>query len=197
MKATFFERLGSYAIDILLLSVIASLICSGITTNSSEASKKLDDITNKWNSGEITNEVYLEEYGNLMYDYQKGNVIPLAVNATLTIAYFVIFQYMNKGQTLGKKLFHIKVVDNKTEKPISILKGLLRSLITLGIISSCLNILFIYVLNKNTYFIPYITMGVIELLFDLVTIIFILYKQDGRGLHDLMANSKVIKEGRG
>ncbi len=197
MKATFFERLGSYAIDILLLSVIASLICSGITTNSSEASKKLDDITNKWNSGEITNEVYLEEYGNLMYDYQKGNVIPLAVNATLTIAYFVIFQYMNKGQTLGKKLFHIKVVDNKTEKPISILKGLLRSLITLGIISSCLNILFIYVLNKNTYFIPYITIGVIELLFDLVTIIFILYKQDGRGLHDLMANSKVIKEGRG
>lgn len=197
MKATFFERLGSYAIDILLLSVIASLICSGITTNSSEASKKLDDITNKWNSGEITNEVYLEEYGNLMYDYQKGNVIPLAVNTTLTIAYFVIFQYMNKGQTLGKKLFHIKVVDNKTEKPISILKGLLRSLITLGIISSCLNILFIYVLNKNTYFIPYITIGVIELLFDLVTIIFILYKQDGRGLHDLMANSKVIKEGRG
>lgn len=196
MRTTFFERLGAYLIDIILLSVISSIICSGITPDSTIINEHLDELSTKWQTGEITNEVYFEEYGHLMYDYEKDNIIPLVVNLSLTVAYFVIFQYMNKGQTLGKKALNIRVVDKTTEKPISILKGLVRSLIVLGILSSSLNILFIYILNRNTYFTGYTIVGMIEILFDLITMIFILYKKDSRGLHDLMVNSKVIKEGR-
>lgn len=196
MRTTFFERLGAYLIDIILLSVISSIICSGITPDSTIINEHLDELSTKWQTGEITNEVYFEEYGHLMYDYEKDNIIPLVVNLSLTVAYFVIFQYMNKGQTLGKKALNIRVVDKTTEKPISILKGLVRSLIVLGILSSSLNILFIYILNRNTYFTGYTIVGMIEILFDLITMILILYKKDSRGLHDLMVNSKVIKEGR-
>lgn len=196
MKSTFFERLLSYFIDAVLLSLIASLICMGLPNKSTEAEKKLNDLSNKLMNSEITSETYVEEYSEVMYDYQKDSLIPNAVSLALTIGYFVVFQYMNKGQTLGKKLLHIRVVDNKDEKPISIGRGLVRSLIILSIFSSTANILFIYLLNKNTYFIAYGLIGSLEFFFILLTIIFILYRKDGRGLHDMMANSKVIKEGR-
>lgn len=196
MKSTFFERLLSYIIDAVLLSLIASLICLGLPDKSTDAEKKLNDLSNKLIASEITNEAYVEEYSEIMYDYQKESLIPNAVSLVLTIGYFVVFQYMNKGQTLGKKLLGIRVVDSKDEKPISIVRGLVRSLFILSIISSIANILFIYILNKNNYFIAYGLIGSIEFIFILVTIIFILYRKDGRGLHDMMANSKVIKEGR-
>lgn len=196
MKSTFFERLLSYFIDVMLLSLIASLICMGLPDKSTEAEKQLNDLNNKLIASEITNEVFIEEYSEVMYDYQKSSLIPNIVSLVLTIGYFVVFQYMNKGQTLGKKLLGIRVVDNQNEKPISIIKGLLRSLFTMGILSSTANILFIYLLNKKNYFIAYGLVGFVEFLFILITTIFILYKKDGRGLHDMMANSKVIKEGR-
>ncbi len=196
MRTTFFERLGAFLIDIILLNVISSIICSGITPDSTIINEHLDELSTKWQTGEITNEVYFEEYGHLMYDYEKDNIISLVVNLSLTVAYFVVFQYMNKGQTLGKKTLNIRVVDKNTEKPISIVKGLVRSLIILGILSSSLNILFIYILNRDTYFNGYLIIGMIEILFDLITMVFILYKNDSRGLHDLMVNSKVIKERR-
>lgn len=197
MKSTFFERLLSYIIDAVLLTLISSLICLGLPDKSTDAEKKLDELSNKLIASEITSESYVKEYGEIMYDNQKENLIPSAVNLVLIIGYFVVFQYMNKGQTLGKKLLGIRVVDNKDEKPISIARGLVRSLFTLSIISSAVNIIFIYLLNRNNYFIAYGLIGSTEFLFILITIIFILYRKDGRGLHDMMANSKVIKEGRG
>ena len=114
----------------------------------------------------------------------------------LTIGYFVVFQYMNKGKTFGKMALAIQVVDANTEKPTSIIKGLIRSLIILGILSSCLELIFINFLAKDSYMTGYLAIGAIELIFIIVSVIFILYRQDGRGLHDLMANTKVIREGK-
>ena len=47
---------------------------------------------------------------------QKSSVIVLTASLVVTIAYFVVFQYLNKGQTLGKKLLKIKVKE-KGENP--------------------------------------------------------------------------------
>ena len=56
---------------------------------------------------------------------------------------------MNKGQSIGKKLLKLQVVDKDTEKPISILKGLLRSFIILSILSGTLFIVFLYIFNSK------------------------------------------------
>ena len=44
----------------------------------------------------ITPEEYLKEYKDVLYDYKKENVLQLGISVALTIAYYVIFQYMNK-----------------------------------------------------------------------------------------------------
>lgn len=196
MKATFFNRLGAYLIDTIIISLIFSLICLGFGNNESSSEKLMAELDNQLVEGTITPEVYLDEYSEVLYDYQKENILQSGISVALTIAYFVIFQYMNKGQTIGKKILKIKVVDKDTKEPISILKGLLRSFIVLSILSGTLCILFLYILNKNNYLISYTTLLFLEGIFTLITTILVLYRKDGRGLHDMIANTIVIKESR-
>lgn len=194
MKATFFERLSSYFLDTLIVSVIFSIICLGFGNQTSESEKAMEELQKQFMENSITQEEYIDRYQDLLYDYQKENVIQTGISVALTIAYYVVFQYMNKGQTIGKKALNIRVVDKNTKKPISILKGLLRSSIIMSILSGTLGIIFLYIMNKNYYFISYYIILFIELTFVLVTTMLVLYKKDGRGLHDLMTNTMVIKD---
>lgn len=196
MNATFFERIGAYFIDMLLIGFLASIICIALPNASEELTKEIEELSEKITKDEITEEEYFKEYTKIIYKEQKSNVLQTAVNAILTIGYFVVFQYTNKGQTIGKKLLKIKIVDIDTENPPTIIKGLIRSLFTLSIISSILNIIFIYILNENNYVIGYLTLSMIELIFMFITVTFIVYRKDRRGLHDIMANTKVIREGK-
>ena len=196
MKATFFERLGSYFIDTIIISFIFSIICLGFGDYQSNNEKLMEQLDNQLIEGTITPEQYLEDYSEVLYDYQKENALQSGISIALTIAYFVVFQYMNKGQTIGKKLLKIKVVDKDTKEPISILKGLLRSFIVFSILSGTLSMLFLYILSRKYYYISYLTLLIIEGIFTLTTIILVLYKKDSRGLHDMMANTIVIKESR-
>ncbi len=194
MKASFFERLGAYLIDTLILTFILAIITQGVITGETASEKKLAQLDEQLLAGEITNEVYLQEYTNLLYDYQKDTSLTAGISVGLTIAYFVVFQYMNKGQTLGKKLLKLRVVDKNTKKPTTIIKGLLRSLFILSIASGVLNLIFIFTLNKSNYYIGYGLILGFELIFSLITLMFILYRKDGRGLHDMMTQTEVIKE---
>ena len=196
MKATFFERLGAYLIDMIIVSFIFSFICLGFGSSVSKTEEKMQELDNMLIKNKITPEEYLEEYTIVLYDYQKENILQSAISLSLTIAYYVIFQYMNKGQTIGKKILNIKVVDQNTNKPISIIKGLLRSLIVFSIVSSSLNIAFLYIFNANNYLYSYLALLALEGIFTLITAIFILYKKDRRGLHDIISNTIVIKESR-
>jgi uncharacterized RDD family membrane protein YckC len=196
MKATFFERVGAYILDAIVISLIFSVICFGIGDNKKTEELLLEELDNKLLQSEITTNEYLDEYMDIMYDYQKETILTAGISLALTVAYFVVFQYMNKGQTIGKKLLKIQVVDKETKKPISILKGLLRTFLIASILSGTVSLITLYILNQNTYYMIYGTFLGIETLFVLITIILVLYKKDGRGLHDLMANTIVIKESR-
>ena len=196
MKATFLERVGAYFIDMLIVSFIFSLICLGFGNNISNSEFLMEKLDTQLIEGTITTEEYLEEYKDVLYDYQKETILQSGISVALTIAYYVIFQYMNKGQTLGKKILKIKVVDKNTEKPITLLKCLLRTFIVYSILSGTISILLLYIINKQYYFIAYTTLLLLEAIFTLITVMFVLYKKDGRGLHDIMANTVVIKESR-
>ena len=196
MKASFFERFGAYIIDILLISIIASFICSNLPQNKTNVEETISSLNEKYTSGEITTKEFYNEYNNLLYENQKNNKISTCVSLVLTIGYFVIFQYMNKGQTLGKKLLKIRVVDKENSEPPTIMKGLLRSIIVLGILSTTVSLIIINFANQKTYISSYYTLSVIETIFIFVSAILVLFKEDGRGLHDLMAGTNVIKEGR-
>lgn len=196
MKATFIERLGAYFLDIIIISILLSIIGYGLPKNAVDYEQELNDITEKYLNSEINTQKYIDETSIILYDNQKSNILSLGISVALIIGYFVIFQYMNQGQTFGKKLFKIKVVEKESKKTPSISSGFIRSLFILNIMSGILNIIFIYILNSKTYYIGYGITYIIETLFIIVTIFFVLYREDGRGLHDIMAKTTVIKERR-
>lgn len=195
MKVTFFDRITAYFIDLIILSLITTLISfSGIISNTNKYEERLTELTESYTSSEITDEEFIDEYSTILYENQKDNILGTSISIGLVIAYFVGFQYMNKGQTIGKKILHIRVVDKDTNQPTTIVKGLIRSLMIFNIISGIANIIFIYTLSKNNYFLGYGFVSGIEIIFTIITLFFIIYKKDGRGLHDMMANTTVIKE---
>ena len=196
MKAKFFDRLTAYIIDVIIISLITSIIFTSIPTNNKELEKQLSSLQDEVLSNNITYEEFVDEYQDLYYKNKKDTMTQSAITLTITIAYFVIFQYMNKGQTIGKKILHLRVVDNNTEKPLSIFKELIRSLLIWNILSGTLGIVLIYILNKESYITSYLIISSLESIFIFITAMFTLYRKDNRGLHDIIINSKVIKEGK-
>jgi uncharacterized RDD family membrane protein YckC len=196
MKATFLDRLTAYAIDVIIVGLIISLICLPLPDQSSELSDKASELTNKYTTNEITMEVFIDEYKDILYTSQKKEMPRSVVGLVITFAYFVVFQYLNKGKTIGKLLLKLKVVDEENNEPISLARGFLRSLFILGIASSLMIVLGIKILPKDTYIMTYTFLNLCEDLFIIISMVLIIGKQ-GRGIHDMMARTMVIKEGRG
>ena len=192
MKANFIQRALAYLLDIFIISFIFSIITIGFKPNT-EIEKKYNEVYDNYINGEITAEQYLEEYTDVLYDMQKANALPNAINTVLIIAYFIVFQYLNKGQTIGKKLLKIKIV-NEDKKEISLKQMLIRGIMIYSILSSLINIILFFNVSRKVYMTSYLTIGAIETLILFLSAIFILYRNDKKALHDIVSKSIVIKE---
>ncbi len=194
MKASFWYRLLAYIIDIIIVGLTVSVICTALPKKSSLSNMELNTLENQLIKGEITAEKYIEEYKVILYNNNKDSIIETTIGLLLTVGYFIVFQYMNKGQTIGKRLLKIRVVDNDTGKPPTITKGFIRTIIVFNIISSFVSSILINYLSKSTYISSYIIITEIEYLLVTISILFIIFRKDGRGIHDLISNTKVIEE---
>ena len=63
--ATFFERVGAYLLDMIIISFIFSLISLGFGNYTSSTEKLMEELDNKLLASEVTPEEYLEEYKDL------------------------------------------------------------------------------------------------------------------------------------
>lgn len=194
MKASFWRRLLAYIIDIILVGLLISIICSALPKKSSLSNMELNSLENGLIKGEITAEKYIEEYKDILYNNHKENTIETTISLLLTIGYFVVFQYTNKGQTIGKRLFKIRVVDNSNDKYPTILKGMIRTIIVFNILSSFISSILINYMSKSIYISSYVTITEIEYLLITISLLFIIFRKDSRGIHDLISNTKVIEE---
>lgn len=193
MNASFFDRLGAYVLDALLIFAISSVISVFIPNKGSDIEKEMTVLLEEYTNGEMDAQAYLDKYSNLTYQYQKENWVLLLVSVSLSLIYYVVFAWYNKGQTIAKKLMNIKVVDNKTgNKPIFI-QMFLRNMIIYSLLSSIVMLVLLFVGSKIFVY-TYIGFAIIELLFVILTVMFVLYRKDKRGLHDIMSGTKVIKE---
>lgn len=193
MKASFFKRLGAYLLDTIFLTIIVAITTIGMTSKEyDDAYNKYLELNEKYMAQEITIGEYLDDISPLMYTMNKSSVLVTGINVGLSIAYFIVFQYLNKGQTLGKKLLKIKVVENG--KDPSLKSMIIRSILIDSIFSGLIGIIFIFVLNQNTYYLGYSIVQMIETMFIFVSALFVLYRKDKLGLHDIIAHTEVLEE---
>lgn len=191
--ASFFDRLGCYLLDVLLIFAISSVISVFIPSKGSDINKEITSLTEKYTNGEVGSEAFINEYQDLMYKYQKENYLTTVISVGLNFIYFVVFAYFNKGQTIAKKLTNIKVVDNKTGERPKFWQMLVRNIFIYSLLSNIIILILLFT-SKNNFIYCYMLVGGFDLMFVMITVMFVLYRKDKRGLHDMMACTKVVKE---
>ena len=195
MKKPTIKRIIAYLIDIAIVTIIASSLTSVKFFNPyyekyQAYQNKLETIMeeNANNINELLND---DEIVDLSYDITRTGVFINIYTVALSFLYFVGFQYITKGKTLGKKLLKLEVVSND-KQDLRFVQLLKRSLIINSLVTSTIGIICILALSKNSYIGINKYVQLVEVTLILVSIGFVLYREDGRGLHDLFGNTRVI-----
>ncbi len=136
---------------------------------------------------------YQKEYEDLSYKIAKNSSISSAIYIIVTILYFGIFNLITDGQTLGKKLFKLKIVSSGSDdsKP-NIVSYLIRSVLLYNTIYYLVSLIGIYTLNKENYYLVTNIVYQIQYYIQIIIICMVMLRADSRGLHDILAKTKVI-----
>lgn len=192
-KALFIQRFVAFLIDILLVSIAASIIAFPFLDN--EALTKLDESSNevveKYLNQEIDEKVYFTESMNITYQISRKNGIFSLITIFLEVLYFVVYQFYNGGQTFGKKLMKIKVIS--IDKDITMNQMIFRSLLIDSILLDMIIFGFVVFASKGVYFYGTLMFELIQYTIIIVSCLMIMYGKKKRGLHDLISHTEVIK----
>ena len=193
------KRLMAYVIDILIVS-----ICMTPVLNWSVINPYIDEYTENYteytelleqaNAGDIDPEdaEYEEKIIDLNYQINKYKVVSSSISAGSLLLYFALLQWALKGQTIGKKIMKIKVVANREDKKLNIGNYILRSLILNNIIFTIVLIVGVYLFKEDGYYNLSMIVSYLQLLVMSIIMLMIVLRKDFRGLHDIVAGTKVI-----
>lgn len=164
------------------------------TYNDLLTEKYEDNKISKGEYKEITNKIN-EDTTSLTNDYNyilgKIAISDSIITLVTTLLYFGILQYFLKGQTVGKRLLKLKVV-SASNKKINILNYILRSLIINNVFLNAMGIIFLAYSSKSIYLKADSILSMLVSVLEAITIFLVMTREDKRGLHDLLFNTKVI-----
>lgn len=176
-KKVSLERLVAAIIDSILVSIVTSI--PGFVYFASKGIGELMDYLLNSND-----EKYLE-------DMMTFSLITFVFGLIFSIIYFVYLPYKSNGQTPGKKLLRIKAIDEFGNNP-TFKQHFIRAIQNWNTYAIAPVMLLILV-NMVLYSI--VETIVISLVTVVVTFTYlmILIREDGRGLHDIISETRVVR----
>lgn len=192
-KPYFLRRIIAYLIDIILVTLLSTAISMVFINNtiSKNYTKELVELSKKCSNNELSSEECEAQSNDLNYRFAVETVDTTIVNCSVAIVYYVILCFYCHGITLGKYLMRLRIV-SANDKELNIFNYLIRALFVNLILSNMVSIICVYTMNKETFNSIYPKLSNLLSIFLLVTMLFMMYREDGRGLHDLMSNTKII-----
>ncbi len=193
MKAKLWRRIVALVIDLIFISLLSSLVISLPIFNnqSDDLSKTFINLTNDYLQGKVTREEYNNRNLELSYQLERKTYVASIINIVIILAYFSCFDYFLEGQTIGKKLLKIKLKSYNGKKN-NIFQFILREFIASFIYVEFINLILVFTLKKSTYISSYNLISNLCLLLYAACFIVVLFREDGRGIHDFLANTMVI-----
>lgn len=192
------KRVMAYLMDFLFITILVSFIVNIKIINPyldkyRETYDKYNNLIIDVNENKLDTESdeYKTKMVDLTYDLNKYRVVSASISSILFLGYFGALQYILNGQTLGKKIMKIKVT-SVSDKKLTILHFLTRSVILNNILFSIILIVGVYVFNKNNYYNLSLIITYIELLIMSLIVLMIVLRKDNRGLHELITSTKVV-----
>ncbi len=193
-KALFVQRFIAFILDIFIISSIASLISYPFLDAKSinKLNNESNELIEKYTAKEIDMNTYAAEVKSIGYQLsQKQGVVSL-VTLFLSVLYFIVYQYYNNGQTVGKKLMKIKV-SSSTGKELTMNSFIFRSLIINSILVDMISFAIVVFGNEMAYFYGVAICGIIKYTLLLICGFMAMWSKSGMGLHDRIAHTTVVK----
>ncbi len=191
---TSLKRIIAFVIDIVIVSLVVSLInllpLDPYKDKYKDAYEKYNEVVQK--STEDEKNDYKDEIIELNYEVYKYRTYSSMFSATALILYFGVLPLVMNGQTLGKKIMKLRVISNN-EKKLNFWKYLIRIVILNNIWLSLINIGAVYVVSGvKFYYVTYV-ISMLSSLIYMLNLIMVMFRKDNRGLHDMVAGTKVIE----
>ena len=95
------------------------------------------------------------------------------------------------GQTLGKRIFSLKVVTKENGK-VNFKQLFLRTIILTGVLLNVLKVVILYTLSSKDYYNVNYYLSLLGSAVEFIILFMISYRSDSRGLHDIIGGTKVI-----
>lgn len=200
MDRPVFKRICAYIIDIAIVSFILFLFSKieilnpnidKINSIQNEYEKYIETVAKK--DADVTKLLKDDKVQNYIYELAKLQVPTSILNVVITFGYFVVFQFFNKGQTIGKKFMKIRVKSTKGDK-LSFMQVFGRSLLINEILVSILIIIFVSCLSQSVYFNARKILELIDMVIVYGSLGFMMFRSDGCGIHDLLVHTCVVNE---
>lgn len=193
MKANSYKRVLAYLVDVMIISFVSLLLTYFVPTseNYNKLNKEFETLTIDYRNQEVTMEEYLEKGTDINYQLNKEAVPQTIVSTVLSIIYFVVLTYFMNGETLGKKLMKIKITSNN-DKKLTMNNYLIRALVIDSVLMNIITIITILLFSKDIYLTSYNIISYVFSFVYIVSLAMILFSKNGRGLQDILANTKVI-----
>ena len=191
------KRFIAFIIDIFIVSIISEALSNVDFINIYkdqyiETYGKYQEIYDEFSNENIT----LEEYNNkvIYYNYElsKLSIISNSIYIIIFLAYFVGFNCLYEGQTLGKKLMNIKIV-NENNKKVSAWIYFLRTILITGISGTFLLIISVLIFKEDLFYTLSYIICLLQYISQLIIGISIIVNKNGKGLHDWICKTKVIE----
>ena len=192
-KGSFIKRVLAYVIDYLIVVILVSLISSPFVDakKTETIDKESTEIIEKYQQGEISAEEYVQRYSSVYYSLNRTTGVMTFITIIIDVLYFVVLQFYNKGQTLGKMIMRIRVVSR--DRDLSMNQMIFRGLIANMILINIINFALITFASKNIFMGVSVTISMIQYIIMFISLIMLTTKE-GRTIHDRVANTMVVRE---
>lgn len=136
---------------------------------------------------------YKSDYEKIYFNIEKNSVIYFSLYIIVVFLYFVFFNKYTGGQTLGKKLTRLKIINNKDiNKEVSVLSYVIRAVILYQPINFLIKLIGGQLMGIDTYYMVTEVLYNIQSYLEILIIGMIIFRLDGRGLHDILSGTRVI-----
>ena len=176
----------------IIIVFISSIIGIAIPENKNmiQLNKEMETISSKMIKREMKVEEYLNQIASLTYQIEKENFIPSLVSVVIAISYYVIFQFYNHGQTIGKKLLKIKVM--KKDGELSINDMIFRSFIIQSLAYNLILFVLLFTTKDTSYLYTTYLLSVIQFCFMIAAALMVVIRKDKLALHDILTKTQVV-----
>ena len=189
------KRIIAYFIDYLVITLISSALTYITFINPRydeyvETSSEYTELMQQYYDGEIDANEFSEATRDLSYELNSNGYVYTIGTIVIVFLYFGVFVYFTKGQTLGKKIMNIRIVGNKGQE-LKLHNYFIRAFILNGIIMNLATLIAIC-FKESTYLTIYTAASNFDMILTIIIFLMVLFYKDGRGLHDILAGTKVI-----